>query len=65
MPSLSPDGMEFEMERRADNSFVRRVTTASCSFSSSRWSSAAVSDRGSRIDVAEGPTSGTESAMPG
>lgn len=46
---------EFWAARRRDNSRVKRLTTASCSFSSSRWRSAAVRGLGCRMGPSPGP----------
>lgn len=43
------EATEAECARKAESSRVRRLTTASCSFSSSRCISAAVMGRGCRI----------------
>lgn len=47
------EATEAEWARRAESSRVRRLTTASCSFSSSRCSSAAVMGRGWRMGTLE------------
>lgn len=54
------DATDAECARRADNSRVSRFTTASCSFSNSRCSSAAVSGRGCRIGTPAASKLGTE-----
>jgi hypothetical protein len=43
------EATEAECARRAESSRVRRLTTASCSFSNSKCSSAAVNGLGCRI----------------
>lgn len=45
------EATEAECARRAESSRVRRLTTASCSFSSSRCISAAVMGRGCRMGM--------------
>jgi hypothetical protein len=48
---LVVDATEAEWARKAESSRVRRLTTASCSFSNSRCNSAAVMGRGWRMGV--------------